>query len=135
MRKRNILVLFSCLFLLASCTTYRKAVTTAPVNMQLNISTADLDYVGDVTGTATQNFVIGLPYGGRRYYTTTVGFVGQSVLPSNRGIENALYDALQQKADADFVIPFAVDEVRNHMFLGSKRTYTVRAKAFKLKTK
>jgi hypothetical protein len=121
------------LSLITSCTTHRSAVTTAPVNMQLNVTTSDLEYVGEVSGKSSQSFVLGLPVGGRRYYSAAVGVAGL-LLPGNRGIQNAVYDALKQKPDADFVIPFAVDETVNRMFLGSKRTYKVRAKAFKLRS-
>ncbi len=134
MRKIQIIVLFFVVVLAASCTTRRSAITTAPVNMQLNVTTSDMEYVGEVNGTASQNFVLGLPIGGRRYYAATVGFAGQVLPNTDRGLRNALYDALQKKPDADFVIPFAVDEEVNRMFLGSKRTYKVRAKAFKLKS-
>ena len=118
---------------LSSCTAYRSSVTTAPVNMQLNVTTQDLDFVGEVSGTASQNYVLGIPVGGRRFYGTSVGVSGYP-FPTGRGIQNALYDALQKKPDADFLIPFSVDETINQMFLGSKRTYKVRAKAFKLKS-
>ena len=120
----------------SSCTTYNKMVTVTPINTQVNLTMSDLDYVGEVTGTATQNYVLGLPYGGRRYY---VGSVGQGMLggivPTDRAVANATYDALMQKPDADFVMPFAAETKTQRQFLGSRKTITIRAKAFKIKVK
>ena len=48
-------------------------------------------------------------------------------------VNNALYDALQTQPDADFVLPVSVETVKDVMFLGNKTTYTVRAKAYKIK--
>lgn len=142
MRKLKYLYLFAGMLLLAtSCTTYQKSMNTAPVNVQMNITMADMDYVGEVTGTATQSFVLGIPYGGRKYYYPLAGFAGQGPvetnysLTHNRGIDNAMWDALQQHPDADFLLPISVEVKKNQEFLGSKRTYTVRAKAFKIKAK
>lgn len=139
MTKFKYIYLFAGLLLLAtSCTTYRKAANTAPVNVQMNITMSDVDYVGEVTGSATQSYVLGLPLGGRRYYTAQVGVSGGSILSAivgDRGLSNALYDAMQQKPDADFFMPINMEVKRNQMFLGSKRTYSVKGKAFKIKTK
>jgi hypothetical protein len=143
MRKLKYLYLFAGMLLLAtSCTTYQKSMNTAPVNVQMNVTMADLDYVGEVTGTATQSFVLGIPYGGRRYYYPIAGHVGGSplgglnhVIGVNRGLDNAMWDALQQHPDADFLLPISVEVKTNQEFLGSKKVYTVRAKAFKIKSK
>jgi hypothetical protein len=143
MRKLKYLYLFAGMLLLAtSCTTYQKSMNTAPINVQMNITMADMDYVGEVTGTATQSFVLGIPYGGRRFYYPIAEFSGASPLGGlnytllrNRGLSNAMWDALQQRPDADFLIPVSVDVKTNQEFLGSKKTYTVRAKAFKIKAK
>ena len=120
----------------SSCTTYNKMVTSTPINTQVNLTLSDLDYVGEVTGTATQSYVLGLPYGGRRYY---VGSVGQGALggivPTDRAVANATYDALMQKPDADFVMPFSAETKTQRQFLGSRKTITIRAKAFKIKVK
>jgi len=134
MRKSQLLILLAVVTFASSCTIRRNSITTAPVNMQLNVTTSDLEYVGDVTGSATQTYLLGLPVGGRRYHTANVGYAGQVLPNADRGLHNALYDALQSKPDADFVIPFAVSQQVNKLFLGSKRTYNVRGKAFKLKT-
>jgi len=113
----------------------------APVNVQMNISMSDLDYVGDVTGTAVQSYVIGIPYGGKsKYYQANLyGGVNPPVaipfVGGDRGLNAAMSDAMNQHPDADFLIPFNIETVTNQEFLGSKRTYTVHAKAFKIKSK
>lgn len=120
----------------SSCTMNSKMITSAPIFTQVQLTMNDLEYVGEVTGTATQSYVLGLPYGGRRYM---VGSVGGGVLggiaPTDRAIANATYDALMSKPDADFVLPFAATEKTHMQFLGKKKTVTLRAKAFKIKTK
>ncbi|MBK8847238.1 MAG: hypothetical protein IPO27_12120 [Bacteroidetes bacterium] len=136
MNKIKIILGILTMAFITSCTINRSARLSAPVNVQVIVNYDNLDYVGEVTGTASQNFVLGLPIGGKRWrYVNTAVAGSTGFLPNNRGVNNALYDALSQKPDADFVIPFNVDEKRNLMFLGSKRTYTVKAKAFKLKAK
>jgi hypothetical protein len=125
------------MFLASSCTTYFKSIPTPVMNAQVNIDFDDLEYVGDVTGTSTQSYVLGIPYGGRRYYVaTTGGFLSQiPFIGNNRGTNNALYDALMQKANADFVLPISVERKVHQMFLGSKQIVTLRAKAFRIKSK
>lgn len=141
MRKFKYIYLFAGLLLLASsCTMNRKSMQGAPLSVQMNITMSDLEYVGDVTGTSTQSYVLGIPYGGKRYYSSSVDYfpASQFAIPflgSNRGMNNAMYDAMKQRPDADFVIPFNVEEVVHQEFLGSKRTLTIKAKAFKIKSK
>ncbi len=120
----------------SSCTRQFKSTPVAPVNVQVNVSMADLEYVGEVVGTSTQSYLFGvLPIGGRRFHTGVLsqqsGFLS---IPANRGTANALYDALQSQADADFVLPVSVEQTTNVMFLGNVTTYTVRAKAYRIKT-
>ena len=142
MRKQKYLYLLAVLLLFTtSCTTWQKSMNTAPVHVQMNLNMSDMDYVGEVTGTATQSFVLGIPYGGRRYYNPIAGFVAgnplnlNAFITSNRGLNNAMWDALQQKPDADFLLPLNVEVKRKQEFLGSVRTYTVKAKAFKIRAK
>lgn len=147
MRKLKYIYLFAGLLLLAtSCTMHRRDMVGAPVNVQMNITMADLEYVGDITGTATQSYVLGIPYGGKKkYYSAGVrGGVGNPINPSpgilfaldtDRGMNAALYDASMQRPDADFIIPFNMETTVKAEFLGSIRTYTVHAKAFKIRSK
>lgn len=124
-------------FLVSSCTSYRKATPVSTMNTQVNFSMDDLEYIGDVTGTSTQSYVLGIPVGGRRW-TRGVGIFPVGIpqgFATNRGTRNALYDALMQKPDADFILPISFEQKRNNSFLGSKRTVIVRAKAFKIKSK
>lgn len=130
-------IVVATLFVFTSCTQQFKSTPVAPVNVQVNVTMDDLEYVGEVTGTSTQSYLFGvMPIGGRRFhtgeFTSQSGFVA---LPQGRGVSNAMYDALQSQADADFVLPVSVEATKNVMFLGNKTTYTVRAKAYKLKVK
>jgi hypothetical protein len=135
---KKIFLLFSTfvavLLFASSCTMHNRTTMSAPMEARVNFSSADLEYVGEVTGTSTQYYVVGIPYGGRRYYTaSTGGFAVTGV--TDRGYNNALYDALGQKPDADFVLPISSESTINRSFLGKKVTLTIRAKAFKIKTK
>ena len=120
----------------SSCTRQFKSTPVAPVNVQVNVTMDDLEYVGEITGTATQSYLFGiLPIGGRRFHTGVLSQqFGLIQLPVNRGSSNAIYDALKSQTDADFVLPVSVEQTTNVMFLGNVTTYTVRAKAFKIKT-
>jgi len=133
---RNILVAAGLVVFASSCTMNSKSVASSSLNTQVNLTMGDLEYVGEVTGSATQYYALGLPIGGRRYYTASTGGLaipGAGLV--NRGMSNALYDALMQKPDADFVLPLSMESKKNVMFLGRKEMITVRAKAFRIKTK
>lgn len=123
--------------LLFSCVSRQKAVPVANVNVQINIDYSQLEYVGEVTGESSQSYLFGvIPVGGRRLHAgVLVPQFGGIALPNNRGVSNALYDALQQKPDADFIMPTSFETERHVMFLGNKTKYTVKAKVFKLKNK
>lgn len=120
---------------LSSCTIRQKAVPMAPLNAQVNFDMDDLEYIGDVTGSNEQSYVLGfIPYGGRKYHIGQVVPQGFGIaLPGNRGYNNALYDALMQRPDADFVLPVSYEVVRHQQFLGNRQVLTVRCKAFKIK--
>ena len=123
------LVLFT-----SSCTMHNKMIQGAPLEARVNFQSSDLEYVGEVTGTATQYYVLGIPYGGRRNHTaSTYGGVIPNV--PDRAYNNALYDALSQKADADFVLPLSSESTVDHSFLGKIVELKLRAKEFKIKTK
>jgi len=135
---KKIFLLFSTfvaiLLFASSCTMHNRTTMGAPLEARVNFTSADLEYIGEVTGTSTQYYVLGIPYGGRRYYTASTGGLALPV-STDRGYNNALYDALGQKADADFVLPISSESTVNYSFLGRKVTLTIRAKAFKIKTK
>jgi hypothetical protein len=132
-------ILFSAILgsLAFSCVTTQKGTPIAPVNLQVNIDYSQLEYVGEVTGKSTQSYLFGaIPVGGRRFTSGVLSSqFGGIAVPNNRGISNALYDALKQKPDADFILPVAYESVRYSMFFGNKTEYTVRAKVFRLKVK
>lgn len=127
--------------LLASCSTLTVRSTSRPtVNMQaqFNFSMEDLEYVGEVKGTATQSYLLGIPIGGRRKHYGVVGMAGGGLFNlynKDRAFNNALYDALNSKPDADFILPVSMNVEKHKLFLGSKVTLSVRAKVFKLKEK
>lgn len=138
MKRINILLGVLLVFAFSSCTIHQKTIPSASINAQVNLTMSDLEYVGEVSGTSTQSYFIFIPYGGRKYHVaaaTPQGLLGTSNVPLNRGAQNALYDALKQRPDADFVLPLSIETKRHQMFLGSKIEYTIRAKAFRIKTK
>ncbi len=135
--RSHLFIIVPLILLISSCTIYRKGTPAAPLEVRVNFSMDDLEYIGDVTGTSVQSYVIGIPVGGRRYTLgTTIAPIGLLTGAGlSRGEQNALYDALLQKPDADFILPISIESKRNVAFLGSRVTYTLRAKAFRLKSK
>lgn len=125
--------------LFSSCTMREKAVPLAPMNVQVEFDMDDLEYIGDVTGVTTQSYVFGIiPYGGRQYHRGTLlsqGMLGGVQLPRTRGFNNALYDALQEQPDADFLLPISIEQTTEQQFLGRVVTLKIKAKAFRIKSK
>jgi hypothetical protein len=130
---KYILSVFAILMMMGSCTVYHTSVPQANVQTQLNVEMGDLEYIRDVTGTATQPFVLGLPYGGTKYRRATVSNLSGVINIRNRGYNAALFNALESVPDADFVLPVSVEIISDRMFLGREDNITVRVKAFKLK--
>ena len=138
MKKSIHLVLLAGMFMMtiSSCRTTQKAVAVAPINVQVNFSMEDLVYIGDVTGTSTQSYVMGIPVGGRKYHSGLLLSSSFSLpIPASRGYSNALYDALSQMPDADFVLPVSYETNVDQMFMGRKVHLTLRCKAYKIKSK
>lgn len=122
--------------LVSSCTMHRKSVPLTSINAQINFTMDDLEYLGDVTGKSEQSYLLFLPYGGRKYYSATLMPQGFNIaLPNNRGYNNALYDALQQKPNADIVLPVSYDVIQHQQFLGRRDELSIRFKAYRFKTK
>lgn len=140
MKNFRILMLLALIVMVAtSCTIRQKATPVSPINTQVNFSMDDLEYVGDVVGQTTQSYFLMIPYGGRRY---TRGILsnsglggGQPGVMASRGWNNALYDALMSRPDADFVLPVSYETTVDQMFLGRQETLTVRAKAYRIQNK
>ena len=108
----------------------------AQVNIQINIDMDDMEYVGEVTGSAEQHYFLGMAYGGRKYYSGEVYMPGEFYIAGlDRAMKNAMYDALLSKPDADIIMPFSYETKVQRLFLGSLKKITIRGKAFKLKTK
>ena len=117
--KAIILLPLAVVLLFSSCTVYTKTIAGTSVETQIQFRMEDLEYIGDVSGTATQSFLFGaLPIGGRRFHVANVG--GGGLIPNNRMVNNALYDALMQREDADFVLPLSTSSVQDQMFLGNR---------------
>jgi hypothetical protein len=138
MKNFRILMLLSLIVVIASsCTIRQKATPVSPILTQVNFTMDDLEYIGDVIGKTTQSYFLTIPYGGRRYTSgiLTNSGLGGVTTPGNRGWNNALYDALMSKPDADFVLPVSYESTVDQMFLGSQETLTVRAKAYRIKNK
>lgn len=135
MKKILILGTFSLMLFVTSCTMRNKTISGAPMEARVNFTSSDLEYVGDVNGSTVQHYVFGLPFGGRRYHTASTGSLLGGGVSFDRAYNNALYDALNQKPDADFVLPISSETVTDYGFLGRRVTIKVRAKAFKIKTK
>ncbi len=136
MKKLKALVLLplAVVLLFSSCTVYTKTIAGTSVETQVQFRMEDLEYIGDVSGTASQSVLLGIiPIGGRRFHVASIG--GGGLLPSGRLFNNALYDALMQRENADFVLPLSTSSVKDQMFLGNRTTLTVRAKAFRIKSK
>ena len=131
----NILMAFLVLFLIASCTITKKGVPSVPMDVHINLDMSNLEYLGEVTGTSTQAYFLGIPIGSRKFTSGVATGMFSSYIPQSRGMNNAMYDALTSKPDADFVLPISYETVRQQMFLGSKVKLTVKTKAFKIKTK
>jgi hypothetical protein len=95
-----------------------------------------MQYLKEVTGTAVQSYVMGLPYGGEKNKKAAVSNIAGNILGAdlrNRGYNNALYNALHKLPDADFIMPIIMEVKTDRMFLGRQDSIIVRVKAFKLK--
>jgi hypothetical protein len=136
--KGLVIIAFSSLLLLTSCSVNRRSIPSAPLNATVNFTMDDLEYLGEIEGTAVQNYVLGIPYGRTNYNYGRVlnQFMGMPVPTMHkRVVSQALYTAMSLKPDADFILPLASETKTNFLFLGRKETVTVKAKAFKIKSK
>ena len=134
--KKIIYLLMGCVLLTTSCTLTKRVSPMTQVNVQVNFNMDDLEYVGEVTGSAEQHYFLAIPYGGRKYYSGEIYMPAQfSLGGTDRAVRNALYDALLSKPDADFIMPLSYKVKQQRVFLGSLKKITVRGKAFKIKAK
>jgi len=140
---RTLLLLFSFIVFLSSCSTLNIVGRSTPsvnMNAQFNFTTEDLEFLGEVNGTSSQSYVLGFPVGGRRKFYANVGIAHSGLINGpfgnrNRGYNNALYDALSSKSNADFILPISVSYTIQRQFLGRKVYINIKGKAFKLKEK
>jgi hypothetical protein len=134
----NILLLSGLLLFIGSCQSHKINMPGSPINTQVNLTMENLEYIGEIKGTATQSYLLNIiPIGGRRLHTANVAIGSTGLLNVNikrRGFNNALYDALMTRPDADFVLPLSYTTTVDRMFLGRRETVRIRAKAFKIIT-
>jgi hypothetical protein len=136
--KSLLLIAVLSLLIFSSCSVNRKSISSAPLNATVNFTMDDLEYLGEIQGTATQNYVLGIPYGRTNYNYGRVlnQFMGMPVQTiQRRVISQALYTAMSQKGNADFILPLSSETKTDFLFLGRKETVTVKAKAFRIKSK
>lgn len=134
--KKIIYLLIGCVLLTSACTVTKRKAPMAAVNVHINFDMDDMEYLGEVTGSAEQHYFLGMAYGGRKYYSGEVYMPGQfSMAGLDRAVQNAMYDALLSKPDADIILPFSFETKIQKLFLGKLKKLTIRGKAFKLKTK
>ena len=101
MKKNTALYIILFIALLSSCVMKKTAMPVSTINTQVLFNYDDLEYIGDVTGTATQTYLFGvIPIGGRRnhqgVFSGSIISSPQAFNLSRRGVNNALYDALQK---------------------------------------
>lgn len=116
----------------------QRAVTpSANLNVQLNLSHNDMEYIADTVIKVKQSYVLGLPYGGERYKTGQL--VLQDNFPSyikrNRAFNRAIFEALKAYPDADFVLPLNYKLEKHMMFLGREEELTLKLKLLKMPSK
>jgi uncharacterized protein DUF6567 len=135
MKKIKIFLSIPLLMLLfSSCTVQQKIMPAAPYSTSINFDMDDLEYLGEVSGTSTKSYFLFIPYGSDDHKSAVLVFPGNaSKNMQTKGFKTALYNALLQQPEADFVIPLSVDVTKNIMFMGKEEITTVKAKAFKLK--
>ena len=140
MRKYIFIYITIIISLVSSCIVRKNAMPVSTINTQVVFNYDDLEYIGDVTGTSTQTYLLGvIPIGGRRNHKGI--FAGNLInSPANvnlnkRGVNNALYDAMASQPDADYLIPVSYKVESQVMPFGRKETITIRAKAVKIRVK
>jgi hypothetical protein len=110
---------------------------SASLNVQLNLSLNDMEYITDTVIKVKQSYVLGLPYGGPRYKTGQL--VLQDNIPSylkrNRAFNRAIFEALTAYPDADYVMPASYKLEKHMMFLGREEELTLKLKILKIPSK
>lgn len=125
------------LVLLTSCIMQKSVAPSASLNVQLNLSFNDMEYIADTVIKVKQSYVLGLPYGGKRYK------IGQLVMQDNfphyikrsRTFNRAIFEALNAYPDADFVLPVNYRVDKHMMFLGREEELTLKLKLLKMPSK
>lgn len=133
---KSLLIAICCIvFGIQSCTVYQSG--TALNKPFIDLRYNNMEYVKDIEGSTVQTYFLIFPIGGKRYkrgYPAT-NVINLTEFNNKRGMRGALYDALQQAPDADFVIPVQQTVKIERMFLGKREYLNVRLKAFRIQTK
>lgn len=120
--------------LFSACLVQKSVAPSTTLNVQLNISLNDLEYIADTTIKVKQSYVLGIPYGGERYKIGQI--ILQNNLPNyvkrNRAFNNAIYQALTNYPDADFILPVSFKLEKNIMFLGREDELSIKVKLLKI---
>lgn len=133
---KSLLVTICCIVIsIQSCTIYKNG--TAVNKPFIDLRYDNMEYVKDIEGSTVQTYFLFFPVGGKRYkrgYPVT-NVINLTDINTKRGMRGALYDALQQAPDADFVIPVQQTIKVERMFLGRREYLDIRLKAFRIQTK
>ena len=150
MKYRIIILISGVLFLLSSCVVLdtKKSMSIVP-EYQLQFRTSDLELLGDLKGEITYSEYFGLFTTNNRSFVvigndsiTTPAvqslYYGNGLnlnLPvgDQRYVSRLLYELQKSKPEAEIIVPVFVVKESQNMFLGSRRTITVKAKAYKIK--
>lgn len=127
----------SMLVLFTSCFMQKSVAPSASLNVQLNLSYNDMEYIADTVIKVKQSYVLGLPYGGKRYK------IGQLIMQDNfphyikrsRSFNRALFEVLNAYPDADFVLPVNYRVDKHIMFLGREEELILKLKLLKMPSK
>jgi len=133
---KSLLVIICCIVIsIQSCTVYKSG--TALNKPFIDLRYNNMEYVKDIKGSTVQTYFLFFPVGGKRYkrgYPTT-DVISLVELSNKRGTRGALYDALLQAPDADFVMPVQQTVKIERMFLGKREYVDLRLKAFRIQNK
>jgi hypothetical protein len=148
--KYKFLILFSIITVgLSSCIGIRtnKHLQNSPLgaNFRFEMTWSDLEYLGEVKASAdwttylgfikVHNYQRDVTYtldGGQRFLNT--GILGTG--GTDELVKRALYAVIEENPsyqEADFIIPVQTKTEATRMFLGTKRTQTLKVKLYKLK--
>jgi hypothetical protein len=150
MKYKILFFISAAIFLLSSCVVLdtKKSMNIVP-EYQLQFRTSDLELLGDLKGEINYTQYLGVINTNRRSYVVIGNdsivtpavqsmYYGNSSLFSIPGgddiyVSRLLYELQKTKPEAEIIVPVYVVRESQNMFLGSYKTITVKAKAYKIK--